>query len=204
MRTELVHLFVPAADDTAPSLLALHGTGGAERDLLSLARTINPEGAILSPRGAVLENGKPRFFRRIAEGVFDLEDLARRTKELAEFIDEAAGEYGFDPARLYALGYSNGANIAASLLLTDPRILAGGILLRAMVPFEPVAVPNLDGRAVLLSSGRDDPLVRPQSVERLDALLKAGGADVTLNWVNAGHSLVPADIEVAAQWFSTR
>jgi predicted esterase len=197
------HLFVPG-EDAAPPLVMLHGTGGDEKDLLPLARMISPASPILSPRGRVLENGMPRFFRRVAEGVFDLEDLARRTDELRRFIAAAAGEYGFDAGRLIAVGYSNGANIAASLLLTNADPLAGAILLRAMVPFEPATVPPLEGKAVLLSAGESDPIIPQASTSRLAELLRLAGADVTLKWHSTGHNLTNADIREAATWMTAR
>lgn len=160
-----------------------------------------PGSAVLSPRGRVLENGMPRYFRRLSEGIFDLEDLARRTRELADFVAQAATHYRFDAARLVALGYSNGANIAASVMLTIPQALAGGVLLRAMVPFEPETLPDLSGRAVLLSAGRQDPIIPPASTERLSVILKAAGADVTVEWYPTGHSLSAPEIGRAGEWF---
>jgi phospholipase/carboxylesterase len=201
MAVDFIHRFVPAATLAAPTLLALHGTGGDENDLIPLARMISSDSAVLSPRGRVLEQGMPRFFRRIAEGVFDLEDLRVRTDELAEFVAESAKRYGFDPARVVAVGYSNGANIAGSLMLSHPGLLAGGILLRPMVPFEPETIPNLRGTHVLLSSGRHDPIVPAASTERLKDLLQSAGADVTLAWHDAGHALLPREMEQAARWF---
>lgn len=201
MGVDMIHRFVAGASLTAPTLLALHGTGGDENDLVPLARMVSADSAVLSPRGAVLENGMPRFFRRLAEGVFDLDDLRVRTGELAGFVAEAARRYGFDPARVVALGYSNGANIAASLMLSHPGVLAGGILLRAMVPFEPATVPSLRGTHVLLSAGRQDPIVPQSQTTRLEELLRQGGADVTLSWFDAGHALLPREMEGAARWF---
>jgi phospholipase/carboxylesterase/glyoxalase family protein len=201
MSGDFTHRFVPAATLAAPTLLALHGTGGDENDLIPLARMISTDSAVLSPRGRVLEQGMPRFFRRIAEGVFDLEDLRVRTDELASFISDAATRYGFDPARVVAIGYSNGANIAASLMLSHPGVLAGGILLRPMVPFEPDTLPDLRGTRVLVSAGRQDPIVPAASTERLTDLLQQAGADVMLAWHDAGHALLPREMEQAARWF---
>jgi phospholipase/carboxylesterase/glyoxalase family protein len=201
MPVDFVHRFVPAATLSAPTLLALHGTGGDENDLIPLARMISTDSAVLSPRGRVLEQGMPRFFRRIAEGVFDLEDLQVRTGELAEFLADAATRYGFDPARVVAIGYSNGANIAASLMISRPGALAGGVLLRPMLPFEPASLPDLRGCRVFLSAGRHDPLVPAASTERLTDVLQAAGADVALAWHEAGHALLPREMEQAARWF---
>jgi predicted esterase len=196
-----IHRFMPPASPGAPTILALHGTGGDENDLIPLARMVSPDAAILSPRGNVLENGMPRFFKRLAEGVFDLDDLKARSTDLAQFVAAAASKYAFDPARVVALGYSNGANIAASVLLSHPGIFAGAILLRAMVPFEPDRVPVLRGTSVLLSAGRQDPMIPQASTSRLAALLKQAGADVTLSWYDTGHGLVPREMEQATRWF---
>ena len=196
-----VHRWVPATREGAPTLLLLHGTGGDENDLLPLGRSIAPGAALLSPRGKVLENGMPRFFRRLAEGVFDLEDLRVRTHELADWVEAAATHYGLDPARVWAMGFSNGANIAASMLLLRPATLAGAILLRAMLPFEPEQAPDLEGRRVLIASGRGDPLVAAAQVERLAQVLRDAGTDVQVQWSNGGHSLEPSDIAAAAAWW---
>lgn len=201
MPVDFIHRFVPATAPAMPTMLALHGTGGDENDLIPLAKMISPTSAVLSPRGRVLEQGMPRFFRRIAEGIFDLEDLRLRTGELAGFIADSAARYKFDPSRVVAVGYSNGANIAGSLLLSHPGVLAGGILLRPMVPFEPDTLPDLSGTHVLLSAGRHDPLIPPPSTERLKTLLEGSKADVTLTWHETGHSLLPREMEQAARWF---
>lgn len=203
MLTAFTHRFVPGTDASGPTLLALHGTGGNEHDLIPLARMVAPEAAILSPRGRVLENGMPRFFRRLAEGVFDQDDLRVQTLALADFVSEAASHYRFDPARVFAIGYSNGANIAASVMLLRPSALAGGVLLRPMVPFEPDAPPDLRGRHVLISAGRRDPIVPQALTTRLADLLDACGADVTLSWYDTGHNLTPREMEQAARWFVT-
>ena len=146
-----IHRFIPATQPGKPPLLLLHGTGGNENDLLPLGAQLSPGAALLSPRGKVLENGMPRFFRRLAEGVFDLADLKVRTAELTDFIAAARKAYGLDAP--VAVGFSNGANIAASLLLTRPQALRGAVLLRAMLPFEPEPLPDLAGKPVLLLSG---------------------------------------------------
>jgi len=199
-----VHRFLPAEAPGAPTLLLLHGTGGDENDLLPVGRMLDERAALLSPRGKVLEYGMPRFFRRLAEGVFDHEDLIDRTHELAEFVERAVDEYGIDRRRLFAVGFSNGANIAASLLLAYPRLLAGAILLRAMVPFEPERTPDLSGTPVYLAAGRSDQMVPPENTERLARLLREAGADVTLDWQPGGHGIGPEEIQAARNWFEDR
>lgn len=200
---DFVHVFEPPTSDHAPVLLLLHGTGGNEHDLVPLAPMLAPGAGVLSPRGKVLENGMPRFFRRLAEGVFDIEDLRFRTSELARFIDAAAAKYRFDQGRLVALGFSNGANIAASLLLLNPGSLGGAILFRAMVPLVPEPMPALADTPVLLSNGRMDPLVPVAETDRLAALLRAAGADVTLLWQPSGHQLTQNDLTEARQWLAS-
>ena len=197
-----VHRYQPASIAGAPTLLVLHGTGGNEEDLLPFARMLAPEVGVLSPRGRVLERGMPRFFRRLAEGVFDEEDLKRRTAELADFVAAAAAHYAFDPANVIAAGFSNGANIAASVLLLRPGVLAGAMLFRAMVPLVPDPLPALAGTPVLLSSGERDPLVAVQETERLAALLRRAGAAVTLAWQRAGHEPTAGDVAAAREWLA--
>jgi phospholipase/carboxylesterase len=196
------HRFEPATDTNAPTLLLLHGTGGSENDLLPLGRAIAPGAALLSPRGKVLENGMPRFFRRLAEGVFDQEDLTLRTRELSEFIDAASENYGIDRTRLFAVGFSNGANMAASVLLAFPDKLAGAILIRAMVPFVLEQPPNLREKPVLLLSGREDPIVPTGQAKDLAGIFKSAGADITLHWEKAGHALTQGDVSFARDWLS--
>jgi phospholipase/carboxylesterase len=194
------HVFVPGK--SRRTLLLLHGTGGNEHDLLSLGRDLDPEAALLSPRGKILENGLPRFFRRLAEGVFDEEDLIHRSNELADFISEAVTSYSLDSERIYAVGYSNGANIAASLLLLRPGVLTGAALLRAMVPLIPEVLPKLNGISVLLLSGRYDPLVPEENARQLAALLTDAGAAVALHFENAGHQLTEQTFEATRQWLA--
>jgi predicted esterase len=198
------HVYQPPATRDQPVLLLLHGTGGNERDLLDLAPMIVPRAGVLSPRGKVVERGMPRFFRRLAEGVFDIDDLKFRTAELADFISAAADAYVFDADRIIAVGFSNGANIAASLLLLKPGLLGGAVLFRAMVPFVPDPLPSLPGTPVLLSNGRMDPLIPAEETERLATLLSGARANVSLVWQPAGHELTQADIAQARQWMSTR
>ncbi|HWK11259.1 MAG TPA: alpha/beta hydrolase [Vicinamibacterales bacterium] len=198
-----VHVFKAGTSGT--TLLLLHGTGGDEHDLLPLADMLLPGAAVLSPRGQVLEHGMPRFFRRLAEGVFDEDDLRRRAGDLARFVDWAADRYQFDRRSIVAVGFSNGANIASAVMLLHPAALAGAILIRAMVPLTPDPLPSLSGTRVLISNGRADPLVAPEETERLAELLRAAGADVTLEWQPGGHQLTQADIRAARAWLgSTR
>jgi predicted esterase len=195
-----VHIFVPAEKPNSPTLLLLHGTGGDERDLLGLGRELWPGAALLSVRGKVLENGMPRFFRRFAEGVFDVDDLKTRTKELAEFIDVAAERYGFSKRHLVAVGYSNGANIAASLILLHPHYLKAAVLFRAMVPFTPDIVRNFSALSVFLAGGMRDSIVPHAQTEQLAAILQSGGADVSMFWHRGGHELGEDDIDAARTW----
>jgi len=197
-----VHRFDPAEEPGSPTLLLLHGTGGDENDLLPLGRMLDERAALLSPRGKVLENGMPRFFRRLSMGVFDEEDLVNRTHELASFVEEAASEYGLDPKRLFAVGFSNGANIAASLLLLHPDLLAGAVLLRAMTPFELETLPDLSGTPVYLAAGRSDQMIPAESTERLAELLRKAGAEVTLDWQPGGHGIGRAEVEAARDWLA--
>lgn len=184
------------------TLLLLHGTGGNEQDLLPLGERLAPDAGLLSPRGAVLEHGMPRYFRRLSEGVFDEEDLRLRSAELARFVGEAADAYGFDRGNVVAVGFSNGANIAASLLILHPEVLAGAILFRAMVPIRGVPRPALARVRVLLSEGLHDPIVPRAEGEELARILGAGGATVRLQWQEAGHGLVEGDIDVATAWLA--
>jgi predicted esterase len=196
------HRFVPGADPAAPILLLLHGTGGDEDDLLGLGKLLLPEAGLLSPRGKVLENGAPRFFRRLAAGVFDEADLIARAAELAEFVGDAARAYEFDPRRVIAVGFSNGANIGAALLLLHPDVLRAAVLLRAMVPLKPARMPALLGVSVYLSAGRYDTMIPPANTEELATLLRNAGADVTLAWTPQGHNLVPDEVDAARRWLS--
>jgi phospholipase/carboxylesterase len=199
-----VHVYKPAQNPGAPTLLLLHGTGGDENDMLPLGG-LSPGAALLSPRGKVLENGMPRFFRRLAEGVFDVEDLTVRAGELADFAIAAAAHYRFDPSRVIAMGFSNGANIASAVLLLRPGVLKGAILFRAMVPLVPAAREDapLSGTPVLISNGRIDPIVSPDETDRLARLLQQRGADVQVHWQPAGHQLMPSDFAVAKTWLQS-
>jgi phospholipase/carboxylesterase len=205
MRSDLgfVHRYLPGEDESGPTLLLLHGTGGNEEDLIPLGQELAPGAAILSPRGKVLEFGAPRFFRRLAEGVFDLEDLIFRTHELAEFIEAASEEYGFDLSKLVAVGYSNGANVAASTILLHPGLLRAVVLFRAMVPFEPEETPDLSGMPVFMAAGRRDTMIPPDNAQRLAEILAEAGADVDLRWRDTGHPLTYEEVGEAKEWLST-
>ena len=199
-----IHRFIPAAGSDAPTLLLLHGTGGDETSLLDLGRMVSAQAARLSPRGPVLEHGMPRFFRRLAEGIFDIEDLTQRTQDLGDFVEAAARAYGFDPRRVVAVGFSNGANIAASLLLLRPGVLSGAILLAPMVPLEPDPLPDLSPVPVLIGAGRHDPLVPVEQTERLARVLLDAGAQVTLHWHPGGHTITQDEVQAAAAWLDSK
>ena len=195
---DFIHEFVPGTSNRI--LLLLHGTGGNERDLIALGRELDSNAALLSPRGKVLENGMPRFFRRLAEGVFDLEDLRYRTDELADFVTAAAQHYGFTTDQLVAVGYSNGANIAASMLLLRPEVLPAAVLFRAMVPLIPDKLPNLSSVQIWIGAGDQDPIVPASETKRLAELFRRAGADVTIRFTKAGHGLTTNDFQAARHW----
>lgn len=198
------HIFKPgmgSGERTAPPLLLLHGTGGTETDLLPLAELISPASPVLGVRGNVLENGMPRFFRRLAAGVFDEEDLMLRTRELNDFLDEASEQYGFDRRALVAVGYSNGANIAASLLFHYPQALGGAILHHPMVPRRGVELPDMAGLPVFIGAGRYDAMSPARETEELERLLSGAGANVHVHWEPYGHQLTPTEVDAAAAWF---
>ncbi len=195
------HVFEPGSSDW--TLLLLHGTGGDEHDLVGLGRQLAPTAALLSPRGQVLENGMPRFFRRLAVGQLDIPDLLARTDQLASFIAEAATAYARDPNKVVAVGLSNGANIAASLLLRHPSTLRAAGLLRPMLPYEPEQIPELTGTDVLIEAGERDPYSPSEQVRRLTDILRAGGAEVTATVEpGAGHGLTQDDLRRLAAWIT--
>ncbi|MDC3417968.1 alpha/beta hydrolase [Aquibacillus salsiterrae] len=195
------HIFKKGSDPAKPTLLLLHGTGGTEQDLLPLAEIIDPTASILSVRGNISENGMPRFFRRLAEGVFDEEDLIFRTKELHEFLSKASEEYQFNQNNIVALGYSNGANIAGSLLFHYKDSLKGAILHHPMVPRRGIDLPDLNSVSVFISAGHNDPLCTEQETIDLEGLLSSSGADVTVHWENNGHQLTRSEVEAAKVWY---
>lgn len=192
------HRFIPGSPDLPP-LLLLHGTGGNEDDLLPLGEALLPGAARLSPRGQVLENGMPRFFRRLAEGVFDLDDLRFRTQQLAGFVAQAT-KANLLGRRPIAVGLSNGANIAAAMLLLRPEILGGALLLRPMVPLVPESLPDLAATPVQINAGQVDPLVPPEQSQELADLLSRAGAQVSLEWIPGGHGLTRADLDTGSRW----
>jgi predicted esterase len=198
----LVYRYVPG--NRPETLLLLHGTGGDESDLLGIGQLVLPGAGLLSPRGPVIENGMPRFFRRFAEGVFDVEDVKRRAAELGNFVREKAAEHGFDPARVMAFGYSNGANIAAAMLLTGAAAFPRSVLVRTMVPLEPETPADLTGTEVLLASGIYDPLANARQTSHLASLLKNAGATVTEHTEPSGHQMTQGDIEAAGKWLARK
>jgi phospholipase/carboxylesterase len=195
---DFLHEFVHGNSDR--TLLLLHGTGGNERDLIPLGRELDPNASLLSPRGKILENGMPRFFRRLAEGVFDLEDLKTRTNELADFVAAAVRHYKLAADHVVGVGYSNGANIAASMLLLRPKIMRATILFRAMVPLVPDEMPDLSSVRIWIGAGDEDPIVPASETKRLAELLRRAGADVTIRFAEAAHGLTNDDVEAAHHW----
>ena len=202
---DFVHVHVPPTDAAETrTVLLLHGTGGNERDLLDLGTAVAPGARLLGVRGQVMEAGMPRFFRRIAEGVFDEADIVRRAADLAAFVPAAASTYGFDSAQVVALGYSNGANIAAAMLLLHPGVLSAAVLFRSMVPLAPAHSPEPRATPVLIANGQVDPIIPRTNAERLVALLQDAGADVTLHWEPVGHALTPADVARARAFMAAQ
>lgn len=198
MPTEFIHRYIPGTKSDA-TLLLLHGTGGDEEDLLPIGTALAPGVGLLSPRGQVLENGMPRFFRRFQPGVFDEDDIRFRARELADFVTESAARYGFHAAKVVALGYSNGANIAAANLLLTPDLLRGAVLLRAQLPLTPDPLPTLQPIPVTLLAGTEDAVVAPSSTEALAKILSRCGAQVEVHWQKAGHELTPEDFASVKQ-----
>jgi len=191
----MIHQYVPASGSDLTVLL-LHGTGGDENDLIPIGRAVAPGAALLSPRGSVLEGGALRFFRRLAPGVFDEKDIRVRAQELAEFVA------GFKAQRVMALGYSNGANIAAALMLLHPGVLKGAVLLRPMIPLIPHPLPNLGGTRVQIQAGVEDNMTTPENTQSLASLLSSAGAAVDVRWMDAGHDLGPGDFQAAKEFFA--
>lgn len=195
------HIFKQGTNPSRPVLLLLHGTGGDENDLLPLADIVDPQSSVLSVRGNTLENGMPRFFRRLAEGVFDEEDLVFRTNELNQFLDDAAKKYDFNRNNIVAIGYSNGANIAASLLFHYKDALKGAILHHPMVPRRGIQLPDLKDKNVFIAAGVNDPICPQQESVELQELLQSAGSSVTIHWENRGHQLTMSEVQTAKQWY---
>ncbi|WP_217585829.1 alpha/beta hydrolase [Lentibacillus saliphilus] len=196
------YIYYKGTDSNKSTMLLLHGTGGTETDLLPISEKIDPDAAVLGVRGNVLENGMPRFFKRLAEGVFDEADLKQHTEELYDFINHKASEHQFDREHVIALGYSNGANIAASLLFLKPNALHGAILFRPMVPLRDVQLPDLTGISVFIGAGKNDPLCPPEETDELAQLLRQAGAQVDIHWSYHGHQLTQEDIQAATLWYN--
>jgi phospholipase/carboxylesterase/glyoxalase family protein len=200
-----IHNYTPAKNETEmTTLLLLHGTGGDENDLAGLGRMLIPGTGQLSPRGNVLENGMPRFFRRFAEGVLDVEDLKQRSGELATFIHQASVLYGFDEQQVIAAGFSNGANIAAGLLLLQPTVLRAAILLHPMIPFIPDPLPDLQNKPIFIGAGRADPLVPSEQTEQLANIYRQAGASVEVFWQNGGHNVSLEEVKAAKGWLEDK
>lgn len=204
---DFIHKYIPIQthrSQNTTTLVLLHGTGGNEEDLVPLGQFLSTEVNLLGIRGKVSEGGMSRFFRRLSEGVFDEEDLIFRTHELAQFIRDAVKEYQLNADKLVAVGYSNGANIAASMMLLEPNVLSAAVLLRAMVPLEPTTLPDLTGRSALMQCGRRDPLISPEGSQRLADMLTEAGANVTLNWQDTGHGLTTPEFRAAQSWLHAK
>lgn len=195
------HLYNEGRTNNNTTFLLLHGTGGTEQDLLPIAEFIDPTANVLSVRGSILENGMPRFFKRLAEGVFDEADLIARTEQLNDFIAKAANDYGFNRQKVIAIGYSNGANIAGSLLFHHENSLRGAILHHPMVPRRGIELPNLAGANVLITAGKQDPMCPPEEAEDLHDMLENADAQVETFWTEGGHQLVQEEVNRAKQWY---
>jgi predicted esterase len=200
MTADFIHRFVRGA--TPATLLALHGTGGDENDLLPVCRAVAPGASVLSPRGQAVEDGLFKFFSRLAPGVFDENEIRRRAGDLAAWVASAVSQYNLDPARVYALGYSNGANIAVATMLLHPGVIAGGVLLRPRLVMKPESLPQLYGAPVLIAAGETDPAIPLPEAEALGRLLSAAGASVDLAVAETGHDLTPQDFDMARRWFA--
>ena len=202
--SDFVHRYDPPEAGERRTLLLLHGTGGNEHDLVPLGQLLAPARGRLSPRGRVLERGMPRFFRRFAEGVFDLDDVRRQAGALAGFVEAASAHYAFDAGGVTAVGYSNGANIAAAMLLLHPTVLAGAVLFHPQVTIVPEALPDLANRPVLVTAGRRDPIVPVEETARLVEVLQGCGALVDVSWHDGGHGLVQSEVDAARAWLGGR
>jgi len=196
-----IHKYEPGqGDGQNVTLFLLHGTGGDEDALSGLGRILLPGANQLRPRGNVLEQGMARFFRRFAEGILDIDDLKQRTNELADFLVHASEAYGFDEHQVVVAGFSNGANIAASMLLLRPEVLRAAILLHPMFTFEPNPLPDLRAKPVFIGAGRFDPLVPIEQTEQVADLLERAGAPLELFWHNSGHEVSVEEVKAAKAW----
>jgi phospholipase/carboxylesterase len=199
----MIHKYIPGKNPRKPTLLLLHGTGGNENDLLPVAQLIDPEANVLSVRGEVIEQGMPRFFRRIAPGVFDEEDLLYRTTQLHEFVDRASKQYEFDRDDVIAVGYSNGANIAASMVLHIPQSLKGAILMHPMLPRKVSDIPDLSNMHILITAGNNDPIVPKTSTEELYQALHRQQAEISLAWFRFGHKISSDEMQIIIKWYQS-
>ncbi len=195
-----IHRFVPGAG--ASTVLVLHGQGGDENDFLPVAGALAGGAAFLSPRGEAIENGERRFFARISRDVFEESEVRTRTADLAGWLAEAVRHYGLDARRVYAMGFSNGASIAASLMLLYPGLLAGALLLRPRTIIEPSVLPDLNGAPVLVISGERDEKMPSGAGEHLARLLGRAGAAVEMAMLDTEHGLTPQDFSLGKRWFS--
>lgn len=196
-----IHKLLPG-EPGSPLVFALHGTGGDENQLIGFARELVPGATVVSPRGDVSEMGAARFFRRTGEGVYDMDDLARATAKMAGFVE--AHVAAAKPSQVFGLGYSNGANILASVLFAAPEKFDAVALMHPLIPFAPEIDGSLAGRRVLITAGRRDPICPPELTGRLDAYLRDAGADVWLEWHEGGHEVRPNEIEAAKRFFASK
>lgn len=195
------HIFKQGSNSNKPTLLLLHGTGGTESDLIPLAKEIDDAASILGIRGNVLEQGMPRFFRRLYDGKFDEEDLMFRTKELSAFIDRMAQTYSFNRENAVAIGYSNGANIAGNLLFHYGSVLKGAILFHPMVPRRGIQIPDLQNMPIFIGAGTNDPICPPEEANELEEILLQANADVYVHWEDDGHQISHGEIKAAKTWY---
>ena len=198
-RDAYVHA-VEGAGAGKPLLFLFHGTGGDETQMLGLGGVLAQEAALVAPRGDVSEMGALRFFRRTAEGVYDMDDLARATAKMEGFV--RAHVEAAKPAAVMALGYSNGANILASTLFTAPNMFDATVLMHPLIPFEPKIAGSLAGRRILVTAGERDPICPPHLTARLESWLRAAGADVTMVRHQGGHEIRPEEIDAARRFLA--
>lgn len=196
-----IHIYNEPLMGNTTIFLLLHGTGGDENDLIQLAKMIDPQAGILSLRGNIDENGMNRFFERKAMGVLDEESLKKETVKLYDFLNAAASEYHFKKEQLVVLGYSNGANIASSLLFHYKDAFNQGMLLHPMVPLRTVELPDLSRQRLFIGAGENDPICPPEETEELEQMLSKTGASITMYWGKDGHSLSQNELNAASMWY---